>query len=407
MASAIFADLAKRFSLEGIDIDTWVFKFYSRATVGIFMVAVAASVADAYGGGKTIECEGASSYETNYCWLTGVQHLKPGDITKNIHNNHDCFDVDDVGDERMSNYYLWVSLVLFLCGAVFIIPNEIWKHMEGGLLKQFGTDQSDFLKEENGKNAAKRFKEITNNHANRYFFTFLTFEVVYFILGIVVFNLLDVFIGGKFITYGLDTISYLKGETAPVEITDDGKTYELTVNPMCNAFPTIVSCSISKFAVVKDIADTKNVICILGQNIMNQKIFLVLWVWFVILFSVSACQVIYRITTIFVPGFQATMIQQHLRSSDKKAVEKLRLGPNNIGNWFLITQIGNNSDPYAFRMFLDHVAGIKRKDDNESIAKQKPKKKKTKNDDNDIAMIEIAENGNEKQDLEKGEKEKF
>jgi len=405
MASAIFADLAKRFSLEGIDIDTWVFKFYSRATVGIFMVAVAASVADAYGGGKTIECEGASSYETNYCWLTGVQHLKPGDITKNIHNNHDCFDVDDVGDERMSNYYLWVSLVLFLCGAVFIIPNEIWKHMEGGLLKQFGTDQSDFLKEENGKNAAKRFKEITNNHANRYFFTFLTFEVVYFILGIVVFNLLDVFIGGKFITYGLDTISYLKGETAPVEISDDGKTYELTVNPMCNAFPTIVSCSISKFAVVKDIADTKNVICILGQNIMNQKIFLVLWVWFVILFSVSACQVIYRITTIFVPGFQASMIQQHLRTSDKKAVEKLPLGLNYIGNWFLLTQIGSNSDPYAFRMFLDHVAGIKRKDDDESIAKQKAKKKKTKSDD--IAMLDLAENGTEKHDLEKGEKEKF
>jgi len=36
MASALFVELKKSLTFDGPDIDTWVYKFYSRVTVGLF-----------------------------------------------------------------------------------------------------------------------------------------------------------------------------------------------------------------------------------------------------------------------------------------------------------------------------------------------------------------------------------
>merc|ERR1712227_774099 len=134
-----------------------------------------------------------------------------------------------------------------------------------------------------------------------------------------------------------------------------------------------MGCNIKTFAVVKDGDDTKNTICILGRNILNQQIFLVLWVWFTILFSATVCQIIYRLVTLLVPSYQRSMIQYQLKSTDDLAVKKIELGFGKIGNWFLLTQIGSNSDPYAFRKFLEEVTGVGRKGEGE-LDKEKRRK---------------------------------
>ena len=122
----------------------------------------------------------------------------------------------------------------------------------------------------------------------------------------------------------------------------------------------------------------------LGQNIMNQKIFLVLWLWFTILWCVSICQIIYRVTTIFIPSTQEWTIQFLLKSTDKDlltAIRKLKLRNGNVGNWFLLTQIGGNSDPYAFRQFLEDVSGVKRTDEEKQRQKRQKTNRETTNQD--------------------------
>ena len=225
--------------------------------------------------------------------------------------------------------------------------------------------------------------------------TFVVFEVVYVFLGIAVFHLLDIFLDGHFKTYGLDAFEYFKGESEPTSITDTETkaTVDVTLNPMCSVFPTVVSCTAKTYGVVDSSADTENTICVLGQNIMNQKIFLVLWVWFTILWCVTVCQIIYRVITIFVPSAQQTTIQFQLKSTDKdllKAIRNLKLSNGNVGNWFLLTQIGGNSDPYAFRQFLEDVSGVKRTDEEKQRQKRQKANNETTNDDKqityDIAM---------------------
>ena len=49
---------------------------------------------------------------------------------------------------------------------------------------------------------------------------------------------------------------------------------------MCALFPTEVSCSIPVVGAAGE-AQTLNGLCVLTQNIINEKIYLLLWFWFV------------------------------------------------------------------------------------------------------------------------------
>ena len=71
---------------------------------------------------------------------------------------------------------------------------------------------------------------------------------------------------------------------------------------------------------------------------------------------------------------QRTTIQFYLKSKDVDAVKALKLDFDHIGNWFVLTQIGRNATPYAFRKFLNEVAGKRKKIEGE---KEKEKRQKT------------------------------
>ena len=50
------------------------------------------------------------------------------------------------------------------------------------------------------------------------------------------------------------------------------------VNPMCELFPKQVACYYSRYGMGGGL-DSRHAMCILGQNMMNDKVFLLIWVW--------------------------------------------------------------------------------------------------------------------------------
>ena len=350
MASELFNELKARLSLSGLNIDSWTYKCYSRASVGIFWAAAVCSVASSLIG-SAIECKGdIDAYGKDYCWLHGAKHLTPNQISKEIHNGDDCFAFDDNPEKKATNYYIWVSLVLFLSGAAFALPNEVWKHMEGGMIEQFGKDRENFLEEPEKK--AQIFRKITNNETKRYFFTFVIFEWINYIVGVLVFVVTDKFLSGKFSSYGLDTLAYLMGNGREEEINRGDKTVPEKVNPMCNLFPTVVNCDLSLYGVGKGSEDTRSYLCLMKQNIMNQKIYLVLWIWLVFLLGLSLFMFLYRIAILILPDFRRLALLRYMKTSQSSAVNRLSLDFEHIGNWFLLIQIGKNTNPYKLREFL-------------------------------------------------------
>ncbi len=112
------------------------------------------------------------------------------------------------------------------------------------------------------------------------------------------FHLTNAFLSYKWGTYGFEVLHYYR--TDP---------HLRTYNPMCNIFPTKVSCDILYGAPTGSL-NTANGFCILSQNIVNEKIFLALYFWYVFLFVVSGFYAFYRIATIALPQVYYTYAEK-------------------------------------------------------------------------------------------------
>ena len=124
---------------------------------------------------------------------------------------------------------------------------------------------------------------------------------------------------------------------------------------MSSLFPTVVNCEYS-FSGPNDGKETRSTICMLGQNILNQKIYFLIWVWFIVLFVVSALVFIDRMMCIFVPAYQRSILESHINSRNaRRLTECIPLGYERIGKWFVLAQLGRNSSPYKYRNFLEKL----------------------------------------------------
>merc|ERR1719219_601084 len=126
-------------------------------------------------------------------------------------------------------------------------------------------------------------------------------------------------------------------------------------NPYCKVFPLVASCTLSKGGTAGGTTDVTE-ICILSQNIINQKIYLVLWFWMTFLMVIVApiC-IIYRIVTIFFDPIRSFLLmaqtgnitKEKTRDSIREIVSKCHLG-----DWFVLYQLSRNVNMYFFRSFI-------------------------------------------------------
>ena len=108
-------------------------------------------------------------------------------------------------------------------------------------------------------------------------------------------------LNNKFWNYGLDIIYYLHNYQ------DMRIKGEKLHDPMCEVFPTEVSCYL-KFGGSSGYADLSAFLCILGNNMFNQKYFFVLWLWWVMLLVISTLGVVYRLFRICNPFFSKYLL---------------------------------------------------------------------------------------------------
>merc|ERR1712141_542342 len=188
------------------------------------------------------------------------------------------------------------------------------------------------------------YEGLSKNACRKYFYTFIACEMLNIVIAIISFVLTNVFLSGRFFNYGSNVISY---NSAYDECKQD---------PMTSLFPTVVNCTHSFFGVNGNV-EKRSLACMLGQNILNQKIYFLLWVWFMVLFFVSAVLFIDRMMCIFVPAYQRSIIASHIKSRNaRRLTECIPLGYERNGEWFVLAQLGRNSSPYKYRNFLEKLA---------------------------------------------------
>ena len=82
--------------------------------------------------------------------------------------------------------------------------------------------------------------------------------------------LLDRFFDGTFLTFGIEVISFADRDQ------------EDRIDPMVYVFPRMTKCTFHKFGTSGEI-EKHDALCILPLNIFNEKIYIFLWFWMLIL----------------------------------------------------------------------------------------------------------------------------
>jgi len=149
--------------------------------------------------------------------------------------------------------------------------------------------------------------------------------------------LLDWFLGGYFLSYGIDVATYD------------------TINPMTKVFPKVTKCNYYKIGPSGSRVKL-DALCILPLNIVNEKLFLFLWFWFTFLTVVSFYQLVYRAVVLGSAQFRSKLLKARCRCLADKHAEAItkRLS---FGDMFFIDLLGRNVNPIVFRELLTSLGG--------------------------------------------------
>lgn len=155
--------------------------------------------------------------------------------------------------------------------------------------------------------------------------------------------LLTLFLGNGFIQYGMDVLWY-SGEDA-----------EMRVDPMARMFPTLAKCSFNKYGPSGSI-QVFDGLCVLPLNIFNEKIFVFLWFWFLIVAYFSVANIFYRMAVITCPYMRIWLLSTKTNFQvSKENVWKVcrRLS---ISDWFVLNLVGKNVSVNLFKEIITDLS---------------------------------------------------
>jgi len=361
----LLQNLKDYFVLDEINIDNWAFKLFYKLSTALCMMGTTIGVATQYFG-DPISCEFQginADLAEDYCWIHGSSYIP------NVYQSHmkctvDQTDLNSPEDAPDTSFYQWVTFVMAAQAAIFYFPYKIWCMFEGGMMAHFGTDAktpvllSESAMYDDGvvmevvvEKFVKYFKSIFH-HNSWYFVHFIFCEFLNFGLLGAQFWLTDMFLNYKFSWYGWETVEYYMTYN---------RTERLTVafkNPMCGVFPTEVSCSIPNVGTAGE-TNIQTGLCVLTQNIINEKMYLLLWFWYAFLIIFSIGFVFYRVTTLFFENIRFGLIYKSIRhryDTDVHTSLKYVLSKGQIGDWFVLYQLCKNCNRYFYREFIKELA---------------------------------------------------
>ncbi|XP_076303841.1 innexin family member shaking B isoform X3 [Lasioglossum baleicum] len=247
---------------------------------------------------------------------------------------------------RSVKYYQWVVYVLILQAMLFYTPRWLWKGWEGGKIHALMMDLDIALCSEAEKKQKKKMLldylwenlRFHNWWAYRYYLC----EVLALVNVVGQMFLMNRFFDGAFLTFGIDVLRFLESDQ------------EDRVDPMIYVFPRMTKCTFHKFGVSGEV-ERHDAVCILPLNVVNEKIYVFLWFWFLFLGFLSFMTVLYRILIIFSPRTRVYLLRLRFRLVRREAIETI-VRRSKVGDWFLLYMLGENLDTVIYRDVMHELA---------------------------------------------------
>jgi len=346
----IFGSVKGLIKLDEICIDNNIFRLHYKATF-IVLVTCSILVTSRQYIGDPIDCiveEIPQNVMDTYCWIHSTYSVTDkagGVIGADVAHPGVATPQGDGSNRKYHKYYQWVCFCLFFQAVLFYVPRYMWKTWECGKLGMLVQDMNVPIIDPDVKADRKKIlvDYFATNRFNHDFYAFKFFfcELLNFINVVGQIWLMDVFLGGEFTTYGYDVI-------AMTEISPENR-----MDPMSRVFPKMTKCEVHKFG-SSGTVEKLDALCVLPLNIINEKIYVFLWFWFIIVALITAIQVVYRGVTLFSPKLREMLLRARSRLTPEKEVNEL-CRKFRIGDWFLLYQLGKNIDPLVFKEFLNDL----------------------------------------------------
>jgi len=244
------------------------------------------------------------------------------------------------------NYYQWV--VFFLCfqAASFYFPKLIWDSAEGGLMKAIsgGLNKALYLEEEVDEKRRVVVNYVSQHIRmhNAYVYKYWGCELLCFIVIVANMFIVNSFLGGEFLTYGTDVIEYSQMDQNE------------RVDPMIYVFPRMTKCTFRKFGASGTI-EKHDAFCLLPLNILNEKIFILQWFWFIILATIFGLLLIYRVILFFWASLRPRVMYQHNRAVALDVFTAFT-SKTSIGDWWIMYVLSRNIDPLIYGNIMSKLA---------------------------------------------------
>ena len=75
------------------------------------------------------------------------------------------------------------------------------------------------------------------------------------------------------------------------------------------------------------------------------------WWWYAFLFVISGLQIIYRMIILAIPYYRKGLINDQTGTNDFNKI----FHRSNMGDWFMLHQIGKNVDGHYFKLFINEL----------------------------------------------------
>lgn len=306
-----------------------------------------------------------------YCWIQGtftIPTANKGIGSKIPHHGI----ANDYGEKtKYHNYYQWVCFVVFGQALLCYAPKLIWDHCEGGLLRSILQDLNEvFMDSEEREKKKKKISDYLVQYMTmhrRYAFQYLFCEFLCLVNMTLQLYFMNWFLNGEFISYGWKVLVLSQQDQADRD------------DPMIYVFPRMTKCVFSKYGPSGSIQNYDS-LCILPLNVINEKTYIFIWFWFIVLLDLLFFVVLIRICLLCSTYFRTYLLYSHSNAVPKE-VCRIISEKADFGDWWILYLIRNNIGQLCFRDIAFKVA----KDINER------QKHKNRADDNYILEFEMKE----------------
>jgi len=205
-------------------------------------------------------------------------------------------------------YYQWVPFLLALQSIMLYLPCMLWDAKEDGYLLQLlnGT-HAVYVDQGEAKKKAEKSAALFNfsmNHTNRPFMIwFMVYEMVAVAIALGNMFLTNQFLGGRFFSFGASALRYLSSSA-----------YE-SHNPLNVVFPKVGKCTWHSFGKSGTIV-TKDSLCVLPLNIVNEKVYIVLYLAYIAVAVAVCLALVYHIVVISVPTMLEFVMRRRMKTAE-------------------------------------------------------------------------------------------